>query len=85
LFNYESPDERAINPQERYPQKKFKTNFFFAVSDKVIQNKQKKEITNYFFGCSRFNQLDDHNSNLRFLYNIKSHSKEPQNNSLNNV
>jgi len=42
VYNYESPDERAVNPQEN-----FKT-IFFAALHKVIQNKQKKEI-NFFF------------------------------------
>jgi hypothetical protein len=66
LFNYESPDEPVVNPQED-----FKTNFFFAVLDTAIQSV-----------AERFNQLDDHNSNFGFLYNINSLSKEPQKNLL---
>ena len=62
LFNYESPDEPVINPQEN-----FKINFFFAVLDTAIQSV-----------AERFNQLDDHNSNFGFVYNINSVSKEPQ-------
>ena len=66
LFNYESPDEPVINPQEN-----FKIKFFFAVLDTAIQSV-----------AERFHQLDDHNSNFGFLYNINSLSKELQKNLL---
>ena len=66
LFDYESPDEPVVNPQDN-----FKTSFFFAVLDTVIQSV-----------AERFNQLDDHNSNFGFLYNTNILSKEPQKNLL---
>ena len=66
MFNYESPDELVINPQEN-----FKTNFFFAVLDTAIQSVSE-----------RFNKLDDHNNNFGFLYNINNLLKEPVKNLL---
>ena len=66
LFNYESPDEPVINPQEN-----FKTDFFFAVLDTAIQSVSE-----------RFNKLDDHNNNFGFLYNINNLPKEPVKNLL---
>ena len=63
LFNYELPDEPIVNPQEN-----FKNNFFYSVLDTAIQSVSE-----------RFNQLEDHNSNFGFLYNINSLSKETQN------
>ena len=49
-----------VNPREN-----FKTNFFFAILDANIQ-----------CVAERLNQLDAHNSNFGFVYNINSPSKE---------
>jgi len=72
LLNQESPDERAVNPQEN-----FKTNFLFAFFNKVIQTKQTNKKYNKNSGSRPTpNQLDDHNSNFVLLYNIKIIQKE---------